>query len=276
MRFTRALPERISWASLPRDAALVAAIVFDAYWLVTIAPTVGPYGDGVSWYTVSLADPYALATRSMLGSGAFRYSPAIAQLMAPLALLPWTVYMAGFLALQLAAIRWMAGPRWPLVVLVPPVLVNLYAANVDLLMGAAIVAGFRWPGAWAFLLLTKVTPGVGVLWFAFRREWRSFGIALGTTAAIVAVSLVTVPSLWADWIGALATMTTLPQPGLGPPLLLRLPVAVGLVWFAATTERRWLLPVACFLAMPNAWFVTGAILGASVALSPERSRRRRS
>ena len=46
----------------------------------------------------------------------------------------------------------------------------------------AIVLGFRWPFTWAFVLLTKVTPGVGLLWFAVRREWRSLAIALGDGA----------------------------------------------------------------------------------------------
>jgi hypothetical protein len=57
----------------------------------------------------------------------------------------------------------MAGRRWPYVVLFPGVFWNLYFGNVDLLIGAAIVAGFRYPGAWTFLFLTKITPGIGVL-----------------------------------------------------------------------------------------------------------------
>ena len=69
-----------------------------------------------------------------------------------------------------------------------PVSQEILIGNIHLLLAAAIVLGFRWPGTWAFVLLTKVTPGVGLLWFAVRREWRSLGIALGATAAIVAVS----------------------------------------------------------------------------------------
>jgi hypothetical protein len=74
------------------------------------------------------------------------------------------------------------------------------------------------------------------------------------------------PHLWPLWIDALLTMTQLPQSSLVPPLVARLPLAVFTVWFAARTDRRWLLPVACFLAVPNPWAVTAAILGASVAL----------
>jgi hypothetical protein len=133
-------------------------------------------------------------------------------------------------------------------------------------MGMAIVAGFRWPGAWAFLFLTKVTPGVGVLWFAFRREWRSFSIAIGFTMLLVLVSFIVQPRLWFQWGDALMAMSRLPQSDLVPPLLVRLPIAVGIVAFGAVTDRRWLVPIACFLAVPNPWLVTGAILGGSVAL----------
>jgi len=75
-------------------------------------------------------------------------------------------------------------------------------------MGAAIVAGFRWPGAWSFLLLTKVTPGIGVLWFAVRREWHSFGIALATTLLVVVISFALAPHLWFQWFDACAGCRT--------------------------------------------------------------------
>ena len=75
----------------------------------------------------------------------------------------------------------------------PPVAFELYHGNVHLWIASAIVLGFRYPWTWAFVLLTKVTPGLGLVWFAARREWRSLAIALGVTAAIVAVSLVARP-----------------------------------------------------------------------------------
>ena len=67
-------------------------------------------------------------------------------------------------------------------------------------MAAAIALGFRYPVAWSFILLTKVTPGIGLVWFAARREWRHLAIALGFTGALVAVSLVLEPQLWVDWL----------------------------------------------------------------------------
>jgi hypothetical protein len=258
--------KRIPPRQIATDAVFLVAVVVDAWLLAAVLLHLPPLVDAVSWWVVDLEDPYRLARLSMVGSGAFRYAPPIALVMAPLHLIPWTLYAALVLLVQLAAIRWMAGRRWPLVVLCPPVLLNLQAGNIDTVLGAAVVAGFRWPAAWAFLLLTKVTPGVGVLWFAFRREWRALAVALGTTALIALASYVVAPHLWPLWIDALLTMTQLPQSSLVPPLVARLPLAVFTVWFAARTDRRWLLPVACFLAVPNPWAVTAAILGASVAL----------
>ncbi len=94
----------------------------------------------------------------------------------------------------------LAGPVLlaPVAVLVMP---ELWGGNITLLIALAVVAGFRWPAAWAFVLLTKVTPGVGLLWFAVRREWRSLAMALGATLAVVAVSSLVAPGLWRDWVG---------------------------------------------------------------------------
>ena len=60
---------------------------------------------------------------------------------------------------------------------------EIAGGNISLLLALAIVAGFSRPWTWAFVILTKITPGIGLLWFALRREWRSLAIALGATAA---------------------------------------------------------------------------------------------
>jgi hypothetical protein len=241
------------------------AVIFDI-WLFGVARQWEPGADILAAWSMDLAAPWAGAGDSMLGAGVFRWTPVAAQIASLIGAVPWLAFQYAFLALQLGAIAWMSGKRWPYVVLLPPVLWNLYMGNVDLLMGAAIVAGFHWPGTWAFLFLTKGTPGIGVLWFAFRREWRSLAIALGTTAAIAAGSFMLAPDLWRQWIAALGEMSTLPQSILYPPLFARVPLAIVLTWYAARTDRRWLLPVACLVAVPNPWFVTWAILGASIAL----------
>ena len=56
--------------------------------------------------------------------------------------------------------------------------------NINLLIVGAVLIGFRYPWAWAFIILTKVTPGIGLLWFLTRREWRHLAIALGATLGV--------------------------------------------------------------------------------------------
>src|SRR5437867_3643636 len=80
---------------------------------------------------------------------------------------------------------------------------GLLVGNIHFMLGAAIVLGFRWPTIWAFPLLTKVTPGVGLLWFAIRRDWRRLAIASGLTTAIGLASFALAPHLWFDWVARL-------------------------------------------------------------------------
>ena len=47
------------------------------------------------------------------------------------------------------------------------------------------------------------------------------------------------------------------------PLLVRLPLAAALVWWGATTDRRWTVPVAATLALPTIWIHGLAMLVAA-------------
>jgi hypothetical protein len=141
--------------------------------------------------------------------------------------------------------------------------------NIHAFIAVAIVLGFRWPAAWAFILLTKVTPGVGLLWFVARREWRNLAIALGATAAIVAVSFAIAPPLWSEWVDVLASRSTAANTagiyGL-IPLVMRLPIAAVLVVWAARTDRAWIVPLAAVLAMPVLWPNSYSVAVAAIAL----------
>jgi hypothetical protein len=125
-----------------------------------------------------------------------------------------------------------------------------------LLLAVAIVLGFRWPATWAFVLLTKVTPGIGLLWFAVRGEWRSLGIALGATLAIVTASAFLIPSAWAEWFSVLTTISGRDGTWAAVPIpfWLRLPAAVLVIVWGARTNRRWAVPVASMLALPALWY----------------------
>lgn len=247
-----------------RDGLVIAGLLFAGYLFLVVAPVSGTFGfDAYAYWHLDPAAPYS---QSAGGLGAFTYTPVIARLFAPFGALSWLSFLWLWSAVLVATVVWL-GWRSSLVVLAfPPVALELYHGNVHLLIAAAIVLGFRWPATWAFVILTKVTPGVGLIWFAARREWRRLGIALGATGALVAVSLLVDSSLWRAWLTddilKTATGTPLDQFSLGIPLWLRLPAAAVLVAWGGRTDRPWTVPVAATLGLPILWPTGFAILAA--------------
>ncbi|HEX8940740.1 MAG TPA: glycosyltransferase family 87 protein [Candidatus Limnocylindrales bacterium] len=224
-----------------------------------------PDQDARAYWLASAGDPYRLATVGM--PGAYLYSPAFLQVLAPLRALSWTGFVAAWTLVLLVAAAWLSGP-WLLGPALALVLIEVWGGNITLLLALAIVLGFRWPASWAFVLLTKVTPGVGLLWFAVRREWANLAATAGATLGIVAVSAVLAPGEWRAWLHVLAgnagtagTWAAIPV-----PLLPRLPLAALVVAWAARTDRRWALPVGCLLAMPVIWYGSLTLLLAVPAL----------
>ncbi len=227
-----------------------AAVTF-----VSLTQSGGNPVDAYCFWRIDPSHPYTT------GSSQFAYTPVAAQLLTPFVQLPFATFVALIRLVDLMALVALAGPATLFALFLPPVAVEINAANINFPMGLAIVAAFRWPALWAFPLLTKVTPGVGVLWFAVRREWRPFGIAVGLTAGLAAVSFLANPSLWFDYVEFLANDT--PHDGGWPfpyPILLRLPLAIVLVVWGARTNRRWVVPAAALLALPRLYFQSPALL----------------
>jgi hypothetical protein len=182
----------------------------------------------------------------------------------------WPAFLGMWTILLLVSLGWM-GRRWTLLLLLfPPVLGELWLGNLNILLGAAIVLGMRWPATWSFVLLTKITPGVGLVWFLVRREWRNLAIALGATVAIVGVSFALAPWLWSDFIEASRTQVSatvdVPRQAVPIALPLRLAVAAVLVAWAARTDRAWIVPIAAGLAVPFLWWNAFAVMVAAVPL----------
>jgi hypothetical protein len=211
--------------------------------------------DAYAYWSVDLSDLYGRSMGNDDALGAWRYSPAMAQAFSLFKLLPWWNFLWLWIAANVATLIWLGG-RWTLALLAfPLVAVELYLGNIHLFLAAAIVLGFRYPWAWSFLLLTKVTPGVALVWFVVRREWRNLAVALGTTAVIVSASALIAPHLWWQWFEMLAdNNATANATLLGIPLLVRVPVAIGVVAWAARTDRRWIVPLGVTLAMPVLWW----------------------
>lgn len=258
-----------------RHGLTVAGLLFAGYLFVVVAPQARTVGfDAFAYWRLDIENPYSQAAGAF---GAFTYTPVAARLLAPVSLLPWPVFLWLWLAVLVATVVWLGWRQTLLVLAFPPVAVELYHGNIHVLMAAAIALGFRYPAAWAFVLLTKVTPGIGLLWFAVRREWRPLGIALGATAALTAISLVVDARLWELWLnGAILRVAQegVGQPTLPIPLALRLPAAAVLVAWGGLTDRRWTVPAAATLALPVPWFSGLAILAALPALNrPELAPR---
>ena len=268
-------PDGPAWRAL-RDGAILAGLLFTAYLFLIVAPQAQTVGfDALSYWIYSIDDPYRITHGTM---GSFVYSPVAARLFQADSLLPFWQFVWLWTGVLLGTAIWLGGrKRWLWVLAFPPVALELYHGNVHLLIGAAIALGFRYPAAWSFVLLTKVTPGVGLLWFAVRREWRRLAIALGVTAALVAVSLVVDARLWQEWIDKelLVSLRTPPnQPQIAIPLLVRLPIAAAVVIWGARTNRKWTVPLAAALAMPVLWIAAFSVLAAVFAVDrPELAER---
>ena len=132
--------------------------------------------DAYCYWFPTLDDPYARS--DWTDPIAYVYSPAFLQVLQPIRILPWQAYMAAWTLILLGALYLLTGRRW-LAAGVVLALMELAGGNIHLLLAAAIVLGFRWPWTWSLVLLTKITPGIGLLWFVVRREWRNLAIALG-------------------------------------------------------------------------------------------------
>ena len=248
----------------------VLAMILIRAWLTASDASAGEAYDARAYWEAARGDPYA---RPVLGSpAAYYYSPAFLQVFAPLLALPFSGFLAAWYLLNGAALVAVARSWLPVALLTGFVGLEVLRGNIETLMALAIVAGFRWPAAWAFILLTKVTPGIGVLWFVGRREWRSLAIALGATGAIAAVSFVLAPGLWSAWVSSLVhnVGVSIDWQYFPVPLVVRLPIAAALALLAGWRNWRWLVPIASTLAMPALWPVNLTLL---VAIFPLLGRK---
>ena len=270
-----AIPAAVA-ARLP-STEITGLLVAFAVWLVIVLlaqPLGRSWGTGLEafcYWASHLSDPYA--NSDWTKPGAYVYSPAFLQLVSPLTALPWGLFMAAWTAIMLVAVRFLTGPRWFALGALLAV-VELSGGNISLLLAVAMVVGFRWPAAWAFVILTKVTPGIGLLWFAVRGEWRQLAIAAGATVIVVAGSAIVMPDAWIEWVQVLiriagrdGTWAAVPI-----PFIVRLPFAIAIVVWGARTDRRWTVPVAGMVALPALWYGGLSMLLAVIVLQQQDSR----
>jgi hypothetical protein len=211
---------------------------------------------------------------------AYLYSPVFAEALWPLTLLSWPVFYALWMIAATASYAWLLAPlgrRWatPLLFICFP---EIVFGNVWPFFALVLVLGLRRPGLWAFPILLKLTPAVGLLWFVTRREWRATFIAALATLAIAGLSIVVAPHFWLEWWRLLlhpadftnASRATL-RPLLHFPAAIRLgvglPISVALTIYAARSNRPRLLAPAMLFASPVLGLNTLALLTAIPRLS---------
>jgi hypothetical protein len=256
-----------------RAGVLVACVAFAFALGLDLVPL---SVDAHAYWRAAPLDPYNFG--ALYTQDAYFYSPAFTQALWPFHALPWPIFAGLWTLLLTAALAWLGGKWLGYLMLVPFVFIEMAMGNIHFLMAAAIVLGFRWPVAWAFILLTKVTPGVGLIWFAVRREWRNLAIAIAATVVIAGVSFLIAPSAWSDWIGVLRSTQATDHRAATPfdliPLPIRVVVAAGLVAWAGLTDRRWVVPIAVTLALPVV-YVNGLAIMVAVPYLWTRDRENR-
>ena len=238
-----------------RDGLIISGWLATAFVYLIVTYHGRSFGyDAFAYWSLDFDDLYGRTMSNNFALGSFRYGPPIAFLFGPLGALPWWLFLWLWQAVMLATIAWLGGRWWLVVLALPPVALELYHGNVHLLIAAAVALGFRHPWTWSFVILSKVTPGIGVLWFAFRREWRSLAICLAATALVSIVTAIAAPDYWSEWIASIVSNLDEPQHySVPPPAPIRLPLAVLLVAWGARTDRPWTVPVAAMLALPIIW-----------------------
>ncbi len=276
-------PENVFWTPVRLRA------VRHALWLVAVPYAllflVGAF-DGIAGFD---AHAYWAAWSNGLYSAApeqrdaYLYSPAFAEAIWPLSLLPWAVFYGLWIAGTATTFAWLLAPlgkRWalPLFILIIP---EIVVGNIWGLLALVVVVGLRYPAAWTFPLLTKITPAVGPIWFAVRREWRAFAISVGLALGVALASAAFAPHLWVEWVRLLVHPDQYTNPNREPatslvhvPLFFRLPIAGALTVFAARTNRRLMLPFAMVLASPVFAASTFQILAALPRMAQQRRAER--
>lgn len=201
---------------------------------------------------------YWLAAQGELSYGAapgqkdaYLYSPAFAAAIKPLALLPWPLFCAAWMCIQSVVVIWLLKPlhaRWaiPAALLCIP---ELLVGNIYILLAATAVLGLTKPAAWSFSILTKITTGVGLLWFAATGDWKRLLQGAGATLCIVFISYAADPSAWGEWLHFLLENAE-GTPDSTTSFVARCLVAVGLVILGAWKRWAFLLAPAMVLASP--------------------------
>ena len=229
-------------------------------------------GDLIAYWT---AGANLLAGEPVYGPGvggyaAFLYLPPLAQLFALPSQLPFPVVVWLWRGVMLFGLRVTVG-SWRgagiAMLLWPPVISELDAGNVHLIMAAAVAMMIRGQGMWLLpAALTKFATVVAIP-VALRDDPRGLLRGAGIAGVIVLVSFALSPALWFDYARFITGVTTLDSGWFNLGSFVPLPLRIGLAAAAVIAALRWtrMLAVAATLALPVLWFHGLSMLVAVVA-----------
>lgn len=242
--------------------------MFGAFCALIAAAYVWVQGLGVDAHAYWLAWHGPMYTTAPGTPDAYLYSPAFAQAIWPLAQLPWPVFVTLVTVGLGAGLAWLLKPlgwKWALPLWLAG-LPEIISGNIFILMAVAAVIGFSKPESWAFVALTKISPAVGPVWFLARGEWRQLLRSLAGIAVITGLSVALAPPLWHEWIQFLANHLGESTGAIGsplmPPAIIRIPLGLALVIWAARHNKRWCIPVSMLLCTPVLWLGSVTLLAA--------------
>src|SRR5262245_55518790 len=142
---------------------------------------------------------------------AYAYPPILAQLLAPLSALPLAAFVWLWRGLELLALRVATG-SWTAsglaILFIPPVVSEIDAGNVHLLMAAACALVMRGRGACvapAAVLKLASLPLTPLAWRLDRRGLIAGGVIAG---GAIALSYLADPRAWSDYASYLPTATS--------------------------------------------------------------------
>lgn len=238
---------------LPRDVVWITALAGVSLAGLYVAQD----GFGVDahayWVAGRSTDPYALPP---MQRDSYHYSPLFAQVVAPAAQMPWPVFCLLVCTTNAVAFWWLLRPL-PVGWLVPVWLMTLpevVSGNVFWMLAVVAAVGLRRPGSWVLVAATKLTPALGPIWFLARREWRALGMSAAAALVLGGLSYALDPEQWRSWIGFLLSNASAGTAPMGssvlPPLVVRLPIAVALCFYAGARDKPAMVPVAMVLATP--------------------------
>src|SRR5512141_1614303 len=128
-------------------AYVVVLAVFVGLRILAIDPWTQPAFDVYAYWVSGSGYDYAGAHQGT--TGAYLYSPAFAQLIAPLTRLDWPVFAGIWTGLMAAPLAWLGG-RYALgLLLLPPVFLTIACGQLDVLFAVVAIIGLRWPAFWA-------------------------------------------------------------------------------------------------------------------------------